>query len=197
MRLLVVSTAPLIFKNDVYFAYSPYAKEMVYWAKNVDEITFVCAVWNDDRGFLNTQIEFPITKVYELKDMDMTSFSNTIRAFFYSFYNIFILYKAMKSADHIQLRCPGNIGLLGSFVQILFPKKSKTTKYAGNWDPEAKQPLSYRFQKWIISSTFLTKNMQVLVYGEWVNSSKNIKPFFTASYRESDKIDVQPKNLVQ
>jgi glycosyltransferase involved in cell wall biosynthesis len=195
MRLLVISTAPLIYKNDTYFAYSPYAKELVYWAKNVDQIDFVCAVWPNDRNFLNTKINFPIAKVYELKEMDMTTFQNTVRAFFYTFYNGYMLYKAMKSADHIHLRCPGNIGLLGSLVQIAFPKKSKTTKYAGNWDPKASQPFSYRLQKWIISNTFLTKNMKVLVYGEWKNSTKNIKPFFTASYLEQDKMAVQAKEF--
>jgi len=101
----------------------------------------------------------------------------------------------MKSADHIHLRCPGNIGLLGSLVQIAFPKKKKTTKYAGNWDPKAQQPLSYRLQKWIVSNPYLTKNMQVLVYGEWKNSTKNIKPFFTASYLESDKKSLLPRQF--
>ena len=91
----------------------------------------------------------------------------------------------MKQADHIHLRCPGNIGLLGCLVQILFPNKQKTAKYAGNWDPNAKQPLSYRFQKWILANTFLTRNMQVLVYGDWPGLSKNIKPFFTATYPKS------------
>ena len=34
--------------------------------------------------------------------------------------------------------------------------------------------------------TFLTRNMQVLVYGEWPNQTKNIKPFFTATYSEEE-----------
>ena len=51
------------------------------------------------------------------------------------------------------------------------------------------------FQKWILSSTFFTKNMQVLVYGEWENQTKNIKPFFTATYSESDKLPLHNKNL--
>ena len=89
-------------------------------------------------------------------------------------------------ADHIHLRCPGNIGLIGCFVQILFPNKPKTAKYAGNWDPKAKQPWSYRMQKWLLSNSFLTKNMKVLVYGEWPNQTKNIIPFFTASYSEEE-----------
>ena len=95
----------------------------------------------------------------------------------------------------IFISLPRNIGLLGCFVQILFPSKPKTAKYAGNWDSKAKQPFTYRLQKWILSNTFLTKNMQVLVYGEWENKTKNIKPFFTASYFEKDKIEVKPREL--
>jgi glycosyltransferase involved in cell wall biosynthesis len=195
MRLLVISTAPLILKNEAYYAYSPYAKEMVYWAKNVDEIMFACAVWQDDRNFLNSPIDFPIAKVYKLREMDILTLEAAFKAFWNSFYNIFILFKAMKSADHIHLRCPGNVSLLGVILQIFFPKKSKTTKYAGNWDSKPKQPLSYRLQKWIVSNTFLTRNMQVLVYGEWENSTKNIKPFFTASYTEEDITEIKPKEL--
>jgi glycosyltransferase involved in cell wall biosynthesis len=92
----------------------------------------------------------------------------------------------MQWADHIHLRCPGNIGFLGSLIQILFPKKPKTVKYAGNWDPKSTQPLSYRLQKWIVSNTFLTRNTKVLVYGKWPNQSKNIVSFFTASYSENE-----------
>jgi len=108
---------------------------------------------------------------------------------------LMVIYKTMKWADHIHLRCPGNIGLLASVVQILFPKKPKTIKYAGNWDPKSRQPWSYRFQKWIISNTFLTKNTKVLVYGEWPNQTKNIVPFFTASYseREIEEANCHPK----
>jgi glycosyltransferase involved in cell wall biosynthesis len=89
------------------------------------------------------------------------------------------------------------MGLLGAMVQILFPNKKKTTKYAGNWDPKAKQPLSYKLQKWILSNTFLTRNMQVLVYGKWPKQSKNIKPFFTATYSDTEKIDIQPRAIAK
>ena len=101
----------------------------------------------------------------------------------------------MRKADHIHLRCPGNMGFLASFIQILFPNKIKTAKYAGNWDSKSKQPFSYKFQKWILSNTFLTGNMQVLVYGQWEGSSKNIKPFFTATYNEVDKSPIVSRDL--
>jgi glycosyltransferase involved in cell wall biosynthesis len=106
----------------------------------------------------------------------------------------FTIFKTMAAADHIHLRCPGNIGLLGCIIQIFFPRKQKTAKYAGNWDPSAIQPWSYRLQKWILSNRFLTRNMKVLVYGNWPESTSNIKPFFTATYRETDKSTVFPRD---
>src|SRR5690606_7143304 len=96
------------------------------------------------------------------------------------------IFEAMNEADHIHLRCPGNIGLIACFIQIIFFKKKKTVKYAGNWDPAAKQPLSYMLQRWILSNTLLTRNIRVLVYGDWPGQSKNILPFFTASFSESE-----------
>jgi glycosyltransferase involved in cell wall biosynthesis len=83
-------------------------------------------------------------------------------------------------------------------VQVFFPSKLKTTKYAGNWDPSAKtQPKSYKVQKWLLSHTFLTKNMTVLVYGQWQNQTKNIKSFFTATYRDIEKPPFQQKNYTE
>jgi len=124
-----------------------------------------------------------------IQSFDIKSLKNGIIAIFKIPKILGVIYKAMLWADHIHLRCPGNIGLLGCIVQILFPNKPKTIKYAGNWDPKSKQPLSYRLQKWILSNTFLTRNAKVLVYGEWPNQSKNIIPFFTATYSEKEILE--------
>lgn len=187
MKLLIVSTAPFIFKGEKCFAYSPYVKELVIWKKYANEVSFCCPVWQNQNGLLVEEVSFEIKKHYKLIEFNLNSFTNVIQAFFSAFWNGLLIVKAMYQADHIHLRCPGNIGLLGCLVQILFPFKSKTAKYAGNWDPKAKQPWSYRLQKWLLSNPFLTRNMQVLVYGEWEGSSKNILPFFTATYYEAEK----------
>ncbi|HPJ43627.1 MAG TPA: glycosyltransferase [Spirochaetota bacterium] len=107
----------------------------------------------------------------------------------------FKILKGMTRADHIHLRCPGNVGLIGSIVQILFPKKKKTAKYASNWDWNSRQPWSYRLQQCLLRNTFLTRNMTALVYGEWPDRTKNIKPFFTASYSEIERLPVHKTPL--
>jgi glycosyltransferase involved in cell wall biosynthesis len=161
----------------------------------VDEILIVAPLLNDsiseiESAYTSTNIEFKAVPQFNL--LTTKAAINTL----FSLPKIVsTIYHAMKVADHIHLRCPGNMGLLGCMVQILFPGKSKTAKYAGNWDPKAKQPWSYKVQKWILSNTLLTKNMKVLVYGEWENSSHNIKPFFTASYYNNQIIDTTPRAL--
>jgi glycosyltransferase involved in cell wall biosynthesis len=197
MKLLIVSAAPFIHKRDNICAYSPYVNELVIWNKFASEIIFCCPVWKSENGLLVTPIPFSITKHLKIYDFNISSISNIFKAFFYSLHSIYVLFIAMQQADHIHLRCPGNVGLLGCIVQILFPKKQKSAKYAGNWDPKSKQPLTYKLQKFILSSTFLTKNMQVLVYGEWEGSTANIKPFFTATYAESDKLPLINKSLIE
>lgn len=191
MKLLIVSTAPIIYKDGKKFAYGPYADELIIWQKYSDEIIFCCPIWHNDNGLLISQIPFLVPTHFKLIDSNLNSFKGIVKSIFSSVYNSIVLFKAMTEADHIHLRCPGNIGLLACFVQIFFLNKIKTAKYAGNWDPTAKQPWTYKFQKYILNNTFFTRNMEVLVYGEWDNQSKNIKPFFTASYSESEKEIIQ------
>jgi len=180
--LVIVSSAPIIQKRNKIFAYAPYADELKYWNLNSDLIEIACPT-GFNRPLLLKEIEIT-PEIIELKTMDFISFKSGFISMLNLPINVIRLYRSFFKTDHIHLRCPGNIGLLGCFVQILFPKTPKTVKYAGNWDPKAKQPLSYRLQKWILSNTFLTRNTKVLVYGDWPNQSKNIKSFFTATYSE-------------
>lgn len=190
MKLLVISSAPIIDLKKQYFMYAPYHKEMCIWARQVDSIQFCCPIWKEDKKLLVDEIAFSMQPVIALKEFDITKPQKIPFAIWASICNVFILFKAIQNCDHLHLRCPGNMTLLAAFVQIFFPRKRKTAKYAGNWDPKSNQPITYKIQKWILSNTFLTRNMQVLVYGEWPKQSKNIKPFFTATYNESEIISV-------
>ena len=184
MRFLIISHALHKTTAAAVFSYAPYVREMNLWLKHVDAVTVIAPKTAVPIGAIDLEYKHDKLKHTVIPEIAFTS----VKRAFYSLLQLpFIfktLIKACKAADHIHLRCPGNIGLLGCLVQVFFPKKIKTAKYAGNWDPNAQQPLSYRFQKWILSHPFLTRNMQVLVYGKWGVPSKNIKPFFTASYHD-------------
>lgn len=191
MKFAIITHVRHTMQQNQFFGYAPYIQEMNIWLKHVSKVILIAPLQDAettkiDAAYIHSDIDFR-----EVTDFNLTTITQRFLAFFKFPLIVWNLYNAMKSADHIHLRCPGNVGLLGCFVQILFPGKAKTAKYAGNWDPKAQQPWTYKLQKYILSNTFLTRNMQVLVYGEWENQSKNIKPFFTASYSESERQAVE------
>ena len=195
MKFAIITHAPHIVAQNQYFAYAPYVREMNVWAKQLTELIIVAPVSLFEKSEIDVSYTHSNIKFVPIDAFDILTFKGIVLTILKTPKISWQIYKAMRSADHIHLRCPGNIGLLGCLVQILFPAKPKTAKYAGNWDPESKQPFSYKLQKWILSNTFLTRNMQVLVYGEWEGSTNNIKPFFTATYAEADKKPVIIKDL--
>ncbi len=195
MKFLIITHVPHGNADGRFFAYAPYVREMNIWAKYVDELIIVAPLTLKEKTSIYFKYEKEGIKFISINELNAIGFKSKLNAISKIPKIVFAIYKAMKEADHIHLRCPGNTGLLGCMVQIFFPNKPKTAKYAGNWDPNATQPLSYKIQKWILNNTFLTKNITVLVYGTWQNQSKNIKPFFTATYSEVDKISVESKTL--
>jgi glycosyltransferase involved in cell wall biosynthesis len=195
MNFVIITHVPHIKQNGAYFAYAPYVKEMNIWLRHVDSVSIVAPLDNGNPTAIDLNYEHKNLKFTPIKKINAIGIANKIKAFFTIPRIAFEIFKAMKRADHIHLRCPGNIGLIGCVIQIFFPRKPKTAKYAGNWDFYAKQPFSYKFQKWILSNTTLTKNMQVLIYGNWEKQTKNIKPFFTASYSENDKKELSERYL--
>ena len=187
MRFLIISHALHKTKNNEVFSYAPYVREMNLWLKYVDSVTIIAPKIDETISAIDISYEHRNLKFQKILPIQFTSLISSLGSILKIPYILFALFFECFKADHIHLRCPGNIGLLGCLIQIFFPHKFKTAKYAGNWDTKAKQPFSYRLQKWILSNTFLTKNMQVLVYGEWGNQSKNIKSFFTATYHNFEK----------
>jgi glycosyltransferase involved in cell wall biosynthesis len=172
--------------NEDYYAYGPYVREMNLWMQQFSSVLVVAPLKNDEINPIdlkyNNQVVF-----WEVPSIRFTSLKQVIIS---SVKLPFIFYRiiaAMKCSSNIHLRCPGNIGLLGAAAQVCFPKKKKIAKYAGNWDPNSKQPFSYRLQKYLLSNSLLSKDMTVLVYGNWPNQSLNVKSFFTATYSEAEK----------
>ena len=196
MKFLIITHVLHKKQENKLFAYAPYVREMNLWLKHVDSVTIVAPLIGcENVSPIDITYKHDNININAIPQIQFTSITTSIVSLFKLPTILYAIFKTCKKADHIHLRCPGNIGLLGCLVQICFPKKLKTAKYAGNWDPNSKQPKSYRFQKWLLKNELLTKNMKVLVYGNWKDSSKNIVPFFTASYKENEKMDVSIKTL--
>ncbi|WP_240642431.1 glycosyltransferase family 4 protein [Nonlabens xiamenensis] len=184
MKLLVITDAHLVIQNGQKVAYAPYVKEMDLWMNHVSHITFLCPD-KISTPLLAQAFKRQDFKQIGLRRLEFHRFSSVVLSLLSLPFQTFQLCNAMRKADHIHLRCPGNLALLASMIQIFFPRKQKTVKYAGNWDPQSTQPFAYKWQKAILSNPRLSKNIQILVYGAWPDQSKNVLPFFTASYHRT------------
>ncbi|BAO55753.1 glycosyltransferase [Nonlabens marinus] len=186
MKLLIVSDAPILYRNDMKMAYAPYVKEMDLWMRHVSQTTFLCpATYN--RNLLITPFENQEFNHVKVRRLEFHRVAAAVLSLLSIPFQIYRLYSEMKKADHVHLRAPGNLALLAGFVALSLSRKRKTIKYAGNWDPSAKQPLSYRLQKKLFSSPKWSENTSVMAYGQWSGQSGNIKPFFTATYSKVER----------
>ncbi len=193
MKFLVITHAPYKELNGGYYAYGPFVREMNIWFSLVGETRVVAPkvkfqVDSIDSKFLTTS-KLSFTSI---PSFDTLTLAGKLKAVFIIPLVFFKCIRAMMWADHIHLRCPGNLGLIGLVAQIFFPFKSKTVKYAGNWDDYPGEHLSYKIQKILSRNTFFSHNMRVLIYGQWNNFTRNCVSFFTASYTESE-FSILPK----
>lgn len=197
MTFLIITHVPHILEENHYFAYAPYVREMNIWIKNTDKVIIVAPLIQVQKTAIDIPYEHPNIEFFPIASFDLLGILAAVQTLCKIPKISWTIFKSMQKADHIHVRCPGNIGLLGCFVQVLFPNKIKTAKYASNWDVKSVQPWSYKLQRRLLNNTFLTRNMQVLVYGDWENASKNIKSFFTATYYEREKQPITIRNTNQ
>ncbi len=195
MIFTIITQVPHIKFENNYFSYEPYIREMKIWEKYITKLVIIAPLSNEKIQAIHDKYNHLNIQFIELKSFNFKTPSSITKAIYAMFYNFIKIVFNINNTDHLHLRCPGNVGLIGCVAQIFFPKKNKTVKYAGNWVDNKKQPFSYKFQKYILNNTIFTKNCKVLVYGETKKSSKNIVPFFTATYLESDKIKSTPRIL--
>jgi len=192
--LAIITSAPHKVKDGKYYSYGPYVREMNIWTKYADRILVIGPRdVNNDIGEIDAPYNQSVS-YSEVKAFNITSVYNVLRTLVLVPFISFKIYRVMRKADHIHLRCPCNMSLLGAFVQILLPSKRKTVKYAGNWDYDSKQPRAYRMQQNILKNTFLSKKIKVLVYGDWADATDNMIPFISATYRNNEKIPYAAKD---
>jgi glycosyltransferase involved in cell wall biosynthesis len=188
MKLAIFTLVEHIEYQGKYYGYAPYIREMELWNSHFEEVTIVAPLSKNktidviSRPYTHSKIKFIEVPVFNIKSI--TSVFGLLLLLPSMCYKMI---KVMRHADHLHFRSPSNISAIAAVLQVFFPQKKKTMRYTGNWDPSSKQPIGYKFQKNIFSNTFLTKNMTGLVYGNWDNMSKNINPFFAATFHENEK----------
>ena len=175
--------------NGQYYGYAPYISEMNMWSSHFDNV-IVVGPYTDSKSIDDMELSYSHQnlKLIKVPSFNIKSIYASLKLLTQLPFMFVKMFKTMNRADHLHFRCPSNVSAVAALVQVFFPNKPKSTKYAGNWNPKDNQPIGYRFQKWLLANRFLTKNMKVLVYGDYPDQSKSVVPFMSATYRDDEKI---------
>lgn len=167
------------------YAYGPYAREIDVWADLFPEIVIAApcrftAPPGDCLPLGGSNI-----RIAQLRETGGGTWKEKVTQLLALPAIVFGLSRAMRQADAIHVRCPGNIGLLGAILGPLFCRY-RVAKYAGQWTGYEGEPVTVRLQREILSSRWW--NAPVTVYGECGGRSANVEPFFT-SVLTSEQVD--------
>jgi glycosyltransferase involved in cell wall biosynthesis len=176
-KLLIVSAAVHYRHEGRLFAYGPYAREIDIWADLFPRVA-IAAPCRDEKPPGDC---LPFTRANISVVPQSETGGDTLRAKLKQALAVpqlvWGLCRAMRGAEAIHVRCPGNLGLLALALAPLF-SRYLVAKYAGQWNGYPGEPWTGRLQRALLSSRWWRG--PVTVYGHWPHQPAHVVPFFTS-----------------
>jgi len=159
------------------YAYAPYAREMELWGGLFDAIIIAAPCREQEPPGDCAAIHVEKLSVKPQREVGGEGWTSKLKSILMLPLLMWELSRALRLGDAIQVRSPGNLGFLGSLLGPLFSKRL-VAKYAGQWTPNANDPLSIRLQRSVLRSRWWRG--PVTVYGDWPDEPAHIVPFFNS-----------------
>ncbi len=159
-------------------AYTPYARELDLWASMVDRVTVAAPVRHGEPP--------PDTSPLVAGNVELApqveAGGDDVRAKLAQLVRLPVMVRrldrALRDADAVQVRCPGNLGLIGSLIAPLRARRV-VAKYAGQWRSFEGEPRAWRLQRAILRSRWFRG--PVLVYGPAPTDRPHVIPAFSSA----------------
>jgi glycosyltransferase involved in cell wall biosynthesis len=176
-RLLVVSHVVHYRHHGRLSAYAPYVREMDVWCDLFPEILIASPCRDEPPPDDCAAFERTNITVLPQREAGGETLRAKIALLFALPQMLWGMCRAMRRADAIHVRCPGNFGLLGVCLAPLFSRR-RIAKYAGQWTAYPGEARTVALQRRLLASRWW--NSPVTVYGDWANQPLHVVPFFTS-----------------
>ena len=177
MRLAVVTHVVHYRWNGKIYAYGAYAREIEVWADLFRDVVIAAPVHEQaPPGDCIPLVHQNITVRPQI-EAGGDSLQGKLGLLLALPAMIFRIAAALRGADAIHVRCPGNLGVLGAAIGPLF-SRNLVAKYAGQWTDYPGEARTTRWQKRLLRSRWFSG--PVTVYGKWPDMPEHVVPFFTS-----------------
>lgn len=177
MRLLITSHVIHYRHNGRLYAYGPYAREIDQWADLFSDVEIASPCRSTAPPGDCLPFERANISILPQREAGGETLAAKLGLVASIPAMTIGLAKAMRRADAIHVRCPGNLGLIGALLAPLFSRRL-IAKYAAQWNGGPGEPFSARVQRAILRSRWWKG--PVTVYGAWPDSPRHVIPFFTS-----------------
>ena len=185
MRLLIISQMSHYLRGNQIVGWGPTVHEIDHLAQIFDEIRHVACLHSETAPssalpYSSNRVSLvPVPMVGGeglLKKLDVVRLTPLF---------IRTIWKELKKADVVHVRCPANTSLLAIVLLALVrAPRIRWVKYAGNWRPDSKESWSYTFQRW-----WLKKGLHrgvVTINGRWPDQASHLYSFLNPCITEDE-----------
>ena len=176
-RLLIIShVTHYAFEGELY-AYGPYTREIAIWADLFQDVQIAAPCRYGLPPKDAVCFTRPNIHIVPQPEAGGDHLAAKLHLLLMLPVMVWSLCRALITADAVHVRCPGNLGLLGTLLAPLFSRRL-IAKYAGQWNGYTAEPWTIRLQRKILGSRWWRG--PVTVYGEWPDQPPHVVPFFTS-----------------
>ena len=190
-KLLIISDTGIYQKKGDYFAFGPVVKEVEYFLKEFDTVTWVG--YNkpyevNNKSFIycnNARLNYIL-----LNNLGGKNFLSKLYTIFHYPIMMLKISRLLYKYDDIHVRSPSHPAFITMLLSYFFKRKIFWFKYAGSWVDRASK--FYEFQREVLKK--LGGNCKITVNGKWKNKKTNILAFENPCLNNEDRI--QGKQIV-
>lgn len=187
MNLLVISHTAHYKKNDSFVGWGPTIREINYLAQIFDRVVHVAPLHSEPPPESALPYDTSKVTVRPVAPSGGSKWVHKLRIFTIWPEYIRTISEELSRADMVHVRCPANISLLAIiFLAIKKKPKMRWVKYAGNWQPNGRDPWSYKIQRWWLNRRF--HRGIVTINGQWQDQKEHVHSFFNPCIEESELV---------
>lgn len=185
MKLLIVSHTPHYRKDNQVVGWGATLREIDQLATLFDEVIHLAPLHSASAPDSALPYEAHNVRFVPVPASGGQGIRSKLGILFNSPIYIREILRQMRKVDIVHVRCPANISLMAVLAMTLRKHPPKRwTKYAGNWKPAGREPLSYTLQRW-----WLIRGWQggvVTVNGEWDDLPPHIHSFLNPCLTDAE-----------
>jgi glycosyltransferase involved in cell wall biosynthesis len=175
MRLLIIGHTAHYQRGDQIVGWGPTVKEVNWLARSFDSLTHLACFHQSLAPDSALPYDTDKVQFVPVPPAGGPSLRDKLRVIQFAPKYFSAIIKHLPTADVIQVRGPGPLGLCAMLILGFIRRKIYWTKYAGNWGATGTITPAFAFQRWWLKNGF-TRG-PVTVNGKWPNSPKHIYPF--------------------